>query len=448
MEHLKIAESVIAQAKKEGFESEAYINVGSQTQISVDRGEVEKLSNAGSKGIGVRVVRDGKMGYAYTSDFSPESIKKTTENAMTLAEISDADDYRHIPDPEPIPEEDLQLFDPKLQALSMDEKIEFAKIAEKSALEADSRVVMTNRTTYMDGIQQVALVNSKGFSGTYESTFVAGFLMAMAMDGEDRTTAFGLGVSSFLEDVDAQKIGTDAGEKAAKLLGGKPVETQKASVVYSPFAASGVLGAISRALTAEAMQKNRSFLQGKMGQDVASDVVTLLDNGRLPRGMATRPFDDEGVPTRATKLIDEGVLQTVLQDSYTASKEGGISTGNASRGSHRQSPTLSSSNFYIQPGPDSPEDIIKQVKNGLYVVNTMNTNSINPVSGDYSVSAQGFWIEDGELTYPVNGVTIAIPLDQLLHNVKAVANDLVFLPFMGSIGTPTIRVDNVMVGGL
>ena len=448
MDYLKLAESVIEQAKKEGFESEAYINHGSQTQINVDRGEVEKLSHAGSKGIGIRVVREGKMGYAYTSDFSPASIQKTTQNAMTLAEISDSDEYRHLPEPEPIPDEDLEMFDSKLDALSMDDKINFAKIAEKAALEADPRVKMTNRTTYMDGIQQVALVNSKGFSGSYQSTFVAGFLMAMAMDGNDRTTAFGLGVSSFLDDVDPHKIGTDAGQKAARLLGGKPVETQQASVVYSPFAASGILGAISRALTAEAMQKNRSFLHGKMGQDVASDVVTLLDNGRLPRGMATRPFDDEGVPTRATKLIDEGVLQTVLQDSYTALKEGGQSTGNAVRGSHRTAPSLSSSNFYIQPGPDSPEDVIKQVNKGLYVVNTMNTHSINPVSGDYSVSAQGFWIENGELTDPVNGVTVAIPLDQLLKNVRAVANDLIFLPFMGAIGTPTIRVDNVMIGGL
>ncbi|MEM7334990.1 MAG: TldD/PmbA family protein [Chloroflexota bacterium] len=448
MDYLKIAESVIAQAEKEGFEAEAYINHGSQTEINVDRGEVEKLSHAGSKGIGIRVFRDGKMGYAFTSDFSLVNIQQTTKNAMTLAEISDADEHRLLPDPEPIPEGDLELFDPNLQSLPMEKKIEFAQLTEKAALEADSRVMMTNRTTYFDGIQQVALVNSKGFSGSYQSTFVAGFLMAMAMDGDDRTTAFGLGVSSFLEDVDPQKIGADAGQKAARLLGGKPVETQQAPVVYSPFAASGILGAISRALTAEAMQKNRSFLHGKMGQDVASDVVTLLDNGRLPRGMATRPFDDEGVPTRATKLIDEGVLQTVLQDSYTARKDGGQSTGNAVRGSHRQAPSLSSSNFYIQPGPDSPEDVIANVESGLYVVNTMNTNSINPVSGDYSVSAQGFWIENGKLTHPVNGVTVAIPLDQLLMNVKAVANDLIFLPFMGAIGTPTIRIDNVMIGGL
>ena len=172
------------------------------------------------------------------------------------------------------------------------------------------------------------------------------------------------------------------------------------------------------------MQRNRTFLQGKMGQDVASDVVSILDNGRLPGGLATRPFDDEGNPTRATRLVDEGVLQAVLYDDYSAQKDGTNSTGNAARATHRSAPHLSPSNFYIQPGHQTPEELIAGVDQGLYVVNTMNTHSINPVSGDYSVSAQGFWIENGKLGRPVNNVTIALPLDQILKNVTAVARHL------------------------
>ena len=243
------------------------------------------------------------------------------------------------------------------------------------------------------------------------------------------------------------RSGRRRGERAAKLLGGQPVPTQEATIVYAPFAASGLLGALSRALTAEAMQRNRSFLQGKMGQDVAADVVTLLDNGLLPGGMASRPFDAEGNPSSPTKLIDEGVLQAVLYDAYTANRDGTNSTGNAGRMSHRHAPVLTTTNFYLQPGQQTPEAVIAGVEKGLYVVNTMNTNSINPVSGDYSVSAQGFWIENGKLAQPVNNVTIAIPLDKLLLNVTAVANDLIFLPFGGAIGSPTFRVDHVMIGG-
>lgn len=447
MDYLQIAQTVIEQAQAAGAEAEAYIAIGSETNLQVQRGEVEKLSRAGSKGLGVRVILEGKLGYAYTSDFAPESVRRTTAAALTLAEVSDADEYRALPEPRPIPEADLEIYDPAIANLSTEEKVDFALRMETAALQADPRVVMTNRATYLDGISTVYLVNSKGFAGSYDSTFAGAFLMAMAADEQDRAVAFGVGVSTKWAEMSAVQIGTEAGERAAKLLGGQPVPTQEASIVYAPFAASGLLGALSQALTAEAMQRNRSFLQGKMGQDVASDVVTLLDNALLPGGMASRPFDAEGNPSSATKLIDEGVLQAVLYDAYTANRDGTDSTGNAGRMSHRHAPVLAASNFYLQPGQLSPEDVIAGVEKGLYVVNTMNTHSINPVSGDYSVSAQGFWIENGKLGQAVNNVTIAIPLDQLLKNVTAVANDLIFLPFGGAIGSPTFRVDGVMIGG-
>jgi PmbA protein len=447
MDYLQIAQDAVKQAQAAGAEAEAYLAIGEQSNIQVDRGEVEKLSHAGSKGLGIRVIKDGQMGYAYTSDFSPDSIAQTTEAALTLAEVADSDEHRFLPNPQPLPDEDLQIYDPTIEAISMAEKVAFAKAVEAAALAADERIMMTNRATYIDSISRVYLVNSKGFASSFEHSFAGAYVMAIAQQEEERATAFGLGVSTRWEELDAQKIGADAGQKAARLLGGRAVPTQKATVVYDPFAAVGLIGALARALTAEAMQRHRSFLIGKMGQNVASDVVTLLDNGRLPHGLASRPFDDEGNPTTATRLIDEGVLQAVLYDTYTADKDGAQSTGNAARGSHRQPPNLAPSNFYLQPGHQTPEEIIAGVEKGLYVVDTMNTHSINPVSGDYSVSAKGFWIENGQLSSPVNEVTIALPLAELLQNVKAVGNDLTFLPFGGSIGSPTIRVDGVMIGG-
>jgi PmbA protein len=447
MDYLQIAQAVIKQIAAAGAEGEAYLTVGKETNIEINQGEVAKFSFAGSKGLGARVIRDGRMGYAYTSDFTADSIRRCADYALALAEAADADEFRRLPEPQPAPAEELDNYDPAMVALPADEKVAFAKQLEKAALEADARVVMALNTRYLDGVADVFLANSKGFSGSYKRSHAAGIVMAMAADGQDRAMAFGVGINNSIHKLDAQKIGREAGEQAAKLLGGKPVTTREATIVYSPFAANAVIGALAQALTAEAMQKNRSFLQGKMGQDVASDMVTLLDNGRLPGGLATRPFDDEGTPTSATRLIDEGVLQAVLYDTYTAGKEDTTSSGNAMRFSHRQPPQLMPSNFYLQPGNMTPDELIADVKQGLYVVNTMNTHSINPVSGDYSVSAQGFWIEDGQLTYPVNEVTIAIPLDKLLKNVAGVANDLLFLPFMGAIGSPTFRVDGVMIGG-
>ena len=448
MDYLKFAQDVVSRAVERGVEAEAYINVGQKTEVNVDRGVVEKLSQAGSKGLGVRVIRDGRMGYAYTSDFGANSIEKTIEAAVALAEVADSDEYRSLPAPQPLPDDDLDVYDQAIVDLPIGRKVEMARRIEKAAFRYDERIVLTNRCTLLSQYGSVAIANSKGIAGSYDKSFIGGFVMAMAADENDRSMAFGFDFGSRLADFMPSAIGKDAARKAVGMLGGKPVPTQRATVVYSPMAATSVLGALSRALGAGAMQRNRSFLEGKIGQTVAADMVSVLDNGRLPGGIATRPFDDEGVPTAATRLIDEGVLQTALHDHYTATRDGtASSTGNASRRSHASMPTLDASNFYFQPGHQTPEEVIGGVEQGLYVESVMNTASINPISGDYSISAKGYWIENGELSHPVNEVTIALSMQELLHNIKAIGNDLTFVPMMGALGSPTLRVDGVMIGG-
>ena len=448
MDYLKFAQDVVSRAVERGVEAEAYINVGQKTEVNVDRGVVEKLSQAGSKGLGVRVIRDGRMGYAYTSDFGANSIEKTIEAAVALAEVADSDEYRSLPAPQPLPDDDLDVYDQAIVDLPIGRKVEMARRIEKAAFRYDERIVLTNRCTLLSQYGSVAIANSKGIAGSYDKSFIGGFVMAMAADENDRSMAFGFDFGSRLADFMPSAIGKDAARKAVGMLGGKPVPTQRATVVYSPMAATSVLGALSRALGAGAMQRNRSFLEGKIGQTVAADMVSVLDNGRLPGGIATRPFDDEGVPTAATRLIDEGVLQTALHDHYTATRDGtASSTGNASRRSHASMPTLDASNFYFQPGHETPEEVIGGVEQGLYVESVMNTASINPISGDYSISAKGYWIENGELSHPVNEVTIALSMQELLQNIKAIGSDLTFVPMMGALGSPTIRVDGVMIGG-
>lgn len=447
MDYLHIAQEVVRQAAAHGVEAEAYVQVGQETTVSVDRGQVEKLAQASSKGLGLRVFQDGRMGYAYTANFRPEHLARLVEQAVALCRVADPDPYRSLPDPQPIPDQDLAIFDPTLAALSPQELIRHALVMEQAALDHDPRVVMTNRCTVMRQVGYVALANSRGFAGAYDKTLIAGFLGALAQDDQDRLVVYHFDLATHLVDFTPTAIGDMAGRRAVGLLGGRSVPSQRATVVYSPYAAASIAGALARALTAEAMQRNRSFLQGQLGRQVASDVVTLVDNGRLPGGPATRPFDDEGVPTSATRVIDEGVLQAVLYDHYTARRDGRQSTGNAGRSSHRQPPSLAPSNFYFQPGNQSPEEILAGVERGLYVDSVMNTGSINPISGEYSVSARGYWIENGRVVHPVNEVTVAIPLAELLRNVRAVGNDLRFSPFGGAVGAPTLRVDGVMIGG-
>jgi PmbA protein len=446
-DYLQLAQDVALRAAARGVEAEAIIVDEQETMVRVDRGQVEQLSQAGSRGLGVRIIDAGRVGYAYTSDFGAEGIEDTWQAAIDLAQVATPDEYRGLPEPQPVPDEDLEIFDHTLAQVPVEDKVEFAKEAEKAALDYDPRVAMTMRCTYQDAIGHVYLANSRGFAGSYDQTVAVGYLMGIGRDEEGQTMSMGLDVSNHYADLDARTIGREAGQKAVEILGGQPVPTQITTVVFDSVIAAQVLGYISMALTADAMQRGRSFLLDKMGQEVGSDKVSLVDNGRLKRGLASAPFDGEGVVTSATRLIDEGVLQNVIYDTYTARKDGVVSTGNANRGSHRGVPTLSPSNFYLQPGIQSPEQLLAGVDRGLYVTSIMQTGGIDPVSGDCSMAASGLWIENGQLVRPVSGVTVATTLPDLLRNISAVGADLRMVPFMGSIGAPTIRVDEVTLGG-
>ncbi len=447
MDYMQLVKDVAAKAAANGAEAEAYLEEQSQTEIKVDRGEVEQLSQSGSLGLGVRVIKNGQTGYAYTSDLSDEGVGATIKAAVELAEVATPDENRSLPDPQPITEEDLKLFDPGFDDITADQKINFLKQVEQAALNYDKRVIMTNMTTYGDQSSTVYLANSKGFAGSYRNTAAYSFLMGVAKGEDGMMNAMNLAVGQSLHDLDAGEIGAGAGKRAVQLLDGKQVPTQKTTVVFDALVTGELLGYLAMAMTAQSMQRGRSFLVDKIGQDIASDKVTLLDNGRLPGGWASAPFDAEGVPTKATRLIDEGVFQTVIYDSYTARQDGVESTGNARRGSHRDMPTLAPSNFMMQPGHISQEDLFAGIEQGLYVTTIMQTGGINPVNGDCSMAANGLWIENGKLTKPVNGVTVATTLPELLKNISEVANDLRVVPFAGAVGAPTIRVDDVMVGG-
>jgi PmbA protein len=459
-DYLATAQAIVARASAAlpQLEIEALIMQDSETSILVQNGSVEKLSQSGGRGLGVRAIlrdeRGARVGYAYTSDLSDASMDETWRMAAALAEVATPDPQRGLPDPKPISTDDLEIHDPTFETLPIERKIDLVKGVESAAMGSDARILTTQNCEYQDAVVDVYLANSRGFAGSYRRTFAAAYTVAVAR-GEDggMTSGMGLGVSNYFADLDAGRIGREAAENALRILSGDSMPTGRATVVFAPFVAAEILVYLAFALSAQAMQRGRSFLAGKIGQDIGSDKVTLLDNGRMKRGLASAPFDGEGVPTSATKLVDEGILQRVIYDTYTARRaaaEGAAevgSTGNAGRQSYRAQPTLSPSNFYLQPGDQTPESIIAGVESGLYVTNIMQTGGINPVTGDCSMGANGMLIENGVLTRPISGVTVATTLDELLRNITAVGSDLRFIPFSGAIGAPTIRVDNVMIGG-
>lgn len=447
MDYLELARDMMSKASAGGAEAEAIIIESQTTNIEVGRGQVEQLSQAVSKGLGLRVIEGGRVGYAYTSDFGPESLEETGQAAQALAQSADADQFRALPETKPVPEEELEIFDPDFEGVTTEAKVEFLLTVERTALAYDPRVVASVRCVYQDGLARVYLANSRGFSGWYQRSGGGSFIMAVARDEEGQTMGTGFDASVFYRELDPEKIGREAGRKAVEILGGKPVETQEISVVMDPTVGAEFLAFLAQALTAEAMQRGRSFLIDKMGATIGTELVNLVDNGRLRRGLASAPFDGEGVPTTLTRLIKAGVLERVIYDTYTARKDGISSTGNAGRGSHRSLPSLGPTNFYLEPSDTPPEEIMAGVERGLYVTNTMGLAGINPVSGDYSVGASGLWIEHGQLTKPVTAVTVAATMLDMLGRLTAVGNDLRFVPMFGSVGSPTIRIDGMVVAG-
>lgn len=449
MEYLRLAEELAERGSGGDIEAEVIIMHSRTTMIRVNAGEVLEMSAADSKGVGVRAIKGGRMGYAYTSDFEPPTLDLTLSSAAALADSSDPDEFRALPGMKRdlVENQDLEVFDPELSERSPEDKVAFILAAERAALDHDPRVVATSYCSYHDHTTRMFLANSHGFAGSHESTGVVAYLRAVARDDGGQAAGLGLGCSIFYRDVDAEIVGCEAAGKAVQLLGGRPVKTQRAPVIMDPFAGVEFLSFVANALTAESIQRGRSFLMGKLGEKIASAPVNLVDDGRLVRGFGSAPFDGEGVPTSRTSLVAGGALERLLYDTYTARKDGTASTGNAQRSSYRGLPYPAPTNLYLLPSSRRVDELISSVDTGLYVTSTMNTGGINPVNGDYSVGASGLWVEKGEFVGPVTGVTVAGNMLEMLHNVVDVADDLRFIPISDSIGAPTMLVQGMTIGG-
>ncbi len=449
MEYLDLAQELVERASGGGAQAEALIMHSQTTMIRVRAGAVEEMSAAESRGAGVRVIKDGRTGFAYTSDFEASSLHNAADDAAALVETTDRDEFRGLPeDPDvQVSGQDLRVYDPELIRWSGEDKVAFVVAVERAALAYDQRVIATSFCTYQDYVSRMYLANSQGFAGCHEWTGVMAYLRAVARDESGQTAGPGLGFSVYYQDLDAEAIGREAASNAVRILGGRPVKTQEAPVILDPFAGVEFLTFLAEALSAESVQRGRSFLAGKMGEKVAADRVNVVDDGRMVGGFASAPFDGEGVSTSRSALLVEGRLEQLLYDSYTARKDGAKSTGNARRTSYRGLPYPAPTNLYLEPGPTPRRELLNGVKRGLYVTNTMNTGGINPINGDYSVGASGLWVENGETVGPVAGVTIASNMSNMLHNLSAIGDDLRFIPLSASIGAPTMIVEGMTIGG-
>jgi PmbA protein len=433
---------------RDGEEAEAYGVASRHTEVKARKGEVSSLSSAESRGIGVRVVREHRLGYAWAADPFIEEAAGLLVVARDGAAHAGPDEANGLPASAPIEEIPL-LYRRPLAEMEPGRKVALALDLERAAVSADPAVRRVEEVMYGDAVSEVALASTAGLAASYERTDCWCVVSALAERDGETQSGFAFRVAREPDELAWEEAAREAALRSSRLLGASKPGTERLPVVLDPWAAASFLGVLSRALSAEEVQKGRSLLAGLIGQAVASEEVTLVDDGRLPEGPASSPFDDEGVPSGSTRLIEGGNLLGFLHNTTTARREGGTSSGNASRPSYRGVPGVSPSNLFLEPGTDAPEAILARAGRAVYVQDVTGVHSgANPVSGEFSVGATGLRVEGGTMSEPLREMTIASTLPEVLRAVQDVGSDLRFFPGAGAIGTPTVLVGEMTVGGL
>jgi PmbA protein len=425
---------------------EAYGERSTSRRVKVYGGEVEQLTAARRTGVGVRVFQDGAVGYAYTSELSPSGLDAVVRRAVEHAAVGDGDEYSALPQPagQPAP---VDPYDPRVEDTSDDQRVEAALTVEAVAKRADPRVKTVEDTVYVDGEGEVFLASSAGLRGSFRASQCYAFAYVLAEEAGQVETGMSYTVGRALPDLELESCGAEAAARAVRLLGARKCPSMKATVVLDPFVAASVVGVLSSALTADAVQKGRSLFAGREGRSVAAAGFGLTDDGRHPDGLDSAPFDGEGTPSRRTPLIANGVLQGFLYDVYTARKAGTTSTGNGLRSSYQGPPQVRPTNLLVEGEVTPLATIIGGIERGVLVTDAVGVHSgANPVSGEFSVGISGILIEGGELTTPVREVTLAGDLLGMLASVEALGDDARWVP-SGSILTPSVAIAGMAIGG-
>lgn len=453
-----LAADVVAQAMKAGAsDAEAVAREGDEFSVNVRMGQVETLKESGSRALGLRVFL-GKAGAAglrsasaSTSDLTAEGIRQLVAGALALARMTEEDPFNGLAETGEFGAApgDLHLYFDDVYSLPGPERIEWARRAEAAALSADPRLTNSDGGSFDAATGRRALANSRGFAGSYRTSYAGVSAAPLAMDanGQMQRDGWWSSARSFANLESPESVGAEAARRTLRRLGARRVPTQRVPIVFAPETARTLIGSVFEAASGDAIWRGASFLAGKLGETIAASSINIIDDNLmlLPSGaggFGTSPFDGEGLPSRRTMVVENGMLRNYLLNTYTARKLGMKSTHNASRGL-AGAPGVGAGNLYLEPGAFTPEQIIADVKAGLYVTSLMGFG-VNTVTGDYSRGAAGLWIENGQLTHAVEEVTIAGNLAEMLRNVVAIGNDLIF---RGAVAAPTLRIDGMTIAG-
>jgi PmbA protein len=442
----ELAVDLLARAKKRGAtDADVVVADGDTFDVQVRLSAVDRLTKAREKRLGLRVFIGNRSASASTSDFSQASLEQVVSDTCSLAGAVVEDPISGLPSADLMARAlpDLDLYDPT--KLDTESQTALARRAEEAALAADPRITNSEGADFSSYAGRVVLANSHGFVGEYRSSSfsVSVSPIATGTEAEGMQRDYWYAAQRKFSRLDSpESVGKEATRRTVRRLGARKVPTQRAPVIFDQEMAGSLLGNLCSAISGYSLYKGASFLIGQLGKPLFPDFVTIYDDGLMPGGFGSRPFDGEGLPSRTQTIIDRGILKSYLLDSYSGRKLGMPSTGNASRGVG-DSPSAGPTNFYLAPGAASPTDIIRSVKQGLYITELIGFG-INMVTGDYSRGAAGYWIENGELAYPVEEITIAGDLKEMFAHIEMVGSDL---EFRGRIASPTIKISEMMIAG-
>jgi len=439
-------QALLDEAKKQGIEAaEIYLSSGDSFRAMCVQGEIANYTVHATRGLSLRGLYQGKMGYAATEAFDEEAVGQLVRAVKESAELTEDEDIQEIyRGDEAYPEVDN--YNPALDAVEESRKLQLIQDIEKKALAMDERIVALNYNMISTSSGATRIVNSYGLNLSHRDNMAVVYASATAKEGERVSTGAGFKVTRNFDELDADAIAREAVDEALFMLHAAPVPSGTYRAVIDAKCMPDLLGTFAGVFSAESAQKGLSLLAGKEGEMIASEAVTLLDDPLLPGGLASQPFDAEGVATFTKAVIENGKLTTLLHNLKTARKAGVKTTGNAAKGGYASAVDVSPSNFYLKPGEKSKEELLSDMGDGLVITEVSGLHAgANPISGDFSLIAQGYTVKDGKKDQPVEQITVAGNFYQLLKNIRAIGSDLTF---PGSpIGSPSVDVGEIAVAG-
>ena len=442
----RIGEQVLQEAKRKGAtEADLALVQNELVTVQVRFGEVETIRSAREVGLGLRLFFGKRSATSSTSDLSKESLARLVEDTAILAKATAHDDFSGLPSTDELAKSfpELDLYDPEGEVLTVKERIDRAKEAEAAALAYDSRITNSEGAEFASNLYRIIYGSSQGFLGEYRGSTFSLAVTPIALSDGAMQRDYWYSFTRHLKDLESpEAIGRRAAERAIRRLGGQKVKTQEVPVVFDPETAASLMRTLCSAASGPSLYRGASFLIDRLGDRVAAEIVSVWDDGTIPGYLGSKPFDGEGLPTRRNVVVENGVLRSYLLDTYSARKLKLAPTGSAVRGIG-DVPTVGPTNFFLQPGPHDPADIIQSVDEGLYITELIGPG-VNLVTGDYSRGAVGFWIDKGVLTYPVEEITVAGNLKEMLLGIEMVGNDLIF---RNSVVAPTIKIRRMTIAG-